>query len=482
MKTGIITKLALVALLSVFVGGCRKQDKPGEAFVVLKSGEVIYMADMEVVCLKPSFKAGFNGWKTEYENKYKSLISEIEAENPTVKAKLKELDDCIADLNAKISGISGDKKKISDSLINGIESERNTLVAEIATRNDVWEDYKHSVKPIDHQRDELLGELEKTAREQKTIAHELIKGVNSQIAELQLSVPRLDPEDEDVFLFQTANQVTYNGEGQREMRPRPSGVGVFFGGVKSPFLLEQTPHNFNGSDWIFLKNVPAELEGSKLESTIKTAYQKWRDLKSRSEKIRADFGDKGTLLDAQLVSWQNRHGFSQWDGQSFVEIKVQQEAKLLRLNDSLNILKAGGVDAHSLLQEEIKKRITIPEESLNSKRKRREEVVKEAVAKSQSELEYKRNNLKAEYRQEFLELIKKYAVTAERAGSKGDFIVSGKAAYVYTENQRDNGEKLAWLVRVDPKSPKIKMSLSNTASAGGYGDFDEFWMMHWNLE
>ena len=65
----------------VFVGGCQKQNKTGEAFVVLNSGEVVYMADMEVVCLKPSFKNDFDGWKNEYESKSKTLVYKLNISN-----------------------------------------------------------------------------------------------------------------------------------------------------------------------------------------------------------------------------------------------------------------------------------------------------------------------------------------------------------------------------------------------------------------
>src|SRR5213592_4062850 len=116
MRTTTITKLAMAAMLSAFVGGCQKPNKTGEAFFVLKSGEVNYMADMEVVCLKRSFKSDYNAWRNEYEKEDKSLVQGLQTGSPTVRNKLKEIDDSVAELNAKISGMSGNQKKLSDSL------------------------------------------------------------------------------------------------------------------------------------------------------------------------------------------------------------------------------------------------------------------------------------------------------------------------------------------------------------------------------
>lgn len=153
MRTTIITKLALVALLTMFVGGCEKQKKAeevyktGEAFVVLKSGEVLYMADMEIVCLKQSFKTNFNALKADYERH--APTQKAVTEDPTVKNRLKEMDDGILELNAKIADVPREGNSIADRLMRGIESERDAIAAEITKNKDLLEEYKRIADPLD---------------------------------------------------------------------------------------------------------------------------------------------------------------------------------------------------------------------------------------------------------------------------------------------------------------------------------------------
>jgi hypothetical protein len=81
MKPTKVLRITGLTLCVVFVCGCQKQEdksgqeavrllqdiktavsatyRKGEAFVVLKSDAVIYMADMQVLCLKPDFKQHF---------------------------------------------------------------------------------------------------------------------------------------------------------------------------------------------------------------------------------------------------------------------------------------------------------------------------------------------------------------------------------------------------------------------------------------
>jgi hypothetical protein len=51
----------------------------GEAFVVLKSDAVIYMADMQVLRFKPDFKQHFVKWKQDWDTAYQSQLRDIEA-------------------------------------------------------------------------------------------------------------------------------------------------------------------------------------------------------------------------------------------------------------------------------------------------------------------------------------------------------------------------------------------------------------------
>ena len=327
MRTTIITKLALVALLSVFGGGCGKQNKTsegktGEAFVVLKSGEVLYMADMQVVCLKEGFKTPFSQWRSEYQNQDKVINQEIE----------------------------------------------NTLGKRIK---------------------ELKLDADRIREEQKLITTETIQKINTYIKDSGLGIPYLKTER---FINSDDKFFDVNGHSRSVGEVRPTTFNdKTINGFLSEFKLADESADKSWGWWYFYIHIPREMEGTTLENTIRAAGHKWKSLEQ------------------------------QW------------------------------------------------KESLA------------AVESAEKDREAKQSEFKAKYALEFYKLIEKNSVVTVRTGSKGDFIVPGEVAYLYAETKRENGEKIAWLVHVDPSSLKIKMSVSNAASAGS-GGFDDFWMLRWSLD
>lgn len=337
------TTLTLLALLAVFVSGCQKQNKTGEAFAVLKSGEVNYMADMEIICLPDNFKNQFDAWKNNCEIQMQSFIEEAEAQ---INANLRALD-----------------------------SESQNIV-----------------------------------REQRSIGTNLISTINEYIDKAKLGISKLKEEqldDPKFHLFDTCGDIS-----RKDDRPKHGGLWT---DVQNSFLKE-TLDEQGGSltdrqkDWLishaanrrgnsrdyawyfFYVNIPRQMEGTPVESEVRSSAEKHKALELQKEQLA---GSPGRL-------------------------RTEHDAKINRFKESL--------------------------------------------------------------RNEFYELLKKATTSTVRTGSKGDFTIPKETIYLYAENRRENGEKIAWLVRVDPKSPKIKMSLSNTASAGGQGDFDEFWVLRWNLD
>jgi hypothetical protein len=80
----------------------------------------------------------------------------------------------------------------------------------------------------------------------------------------------------------------------------------------------------------------------------------------------------------------------------------------------------------------------------------------------------------------FYQLLKQQASISVQTGSKGNFSVPAEMAYLYAERHRENGETLVWLIHVDPQSPDIRMSNSNTTTTGN--EYNEFWMFGHNLD
>ena len=341
LRAQMAMNLALVALLAMVVSGCQKQIKTGEAFVVLKSGEVIYMADMEIICLPDNFKKQFDAWKNKGEIQTQSFIKESEGQ---INADLRALD-----------------------------SESNNIV-----------------------------------REQRSIGTNLISKINEYIDQAKLGISKLKEEqldDPKFYLFDTCGDISRKGD-----RPKRGGFST---DVQNSFLIktadEQDSLTGMQKDWLkshaanrsgyshdyawyfFYINIPRQMEGTPVESEVRSAAEKFKALELRKDQL----------------------------AESPRKLRAEHSAKI--------------------------------------------------------------NQLKENLRNEFYELLKKAAASTVRTGSKGDFVVPGEAAYLYAQTQRDNGEKIGWLVPVDTKTQKIKLSLSNAASAGGRGDFDDFWMFRWSL-
>jgi hypothetical protein len=176
-----------------------------------------------------------------------------------------------------------------------------------------------------------------------------------------------------------------------------------------------------------------------------------------------------------LIPWENVYGISRNLGDALVMQQGKLKEDIKQLDDQLNFLKAGGKEANDLVQVAITAKIAEINESVASLNDQRKNAIEEASETADAEL-------KTQSRNKFYELLKNQTMTAVRTGSKGDFIIPGNTAYIYADAQRDNGEKLTWLVRVDPSITSVKLSISNTASAGGAREFDEFWMLKLNLE
>jgi hypothetical protein len=458
-----VVSLLMVAVLC----GCQKPNKNGEAFVVLKSSEVIYMADMQVLCFNSDFKKQFDSWKESYERDSQNLTSDVEAKNPMLRSNLTEIDNNIATLKLKAASVLQDTQTATSDLLLKLQSQRDALAAEQAKSSKASDEYIQITQPIDEKIKELETETNKICANQEALTSETFTKINNYIVDAQLTIPKIEAANEGE-LFTLESDRTYDYSFSPESRPWSSG-----------FLAERKLRNdqsgSNGSDWIFLKNVSPQLEETQIAPAIKEAYQKWAELENSLEKITGQIEDENATNDQQLIPWENRYGISRWQAAELINRGKEIKDDLKQIANQLNIMKTGGKEASDLVQAAITARIAEINETVASLNEQRKNSVEEASETANAEL-------KAQSRSKFYELLKNQTVTAVRTGSKGDFTIPGNTAYIYADAQRDNGEKLAWLVRVDPGIPTVKLSISNTASAGGDGEFDEFWMLKLNLE
>lgn len=457
MKSTKALQITRLILASAIMCGCQKQEdksekeaarhlknsktaltathRKGEAFVVLKSDTVIYMADMRILCFKPDFSQYFAKWKQDWNTASRTQYSEIK--NPELQAKLAALDNQITHTFTKASK--------------------------------AYEEFNEITEPFDRTLKKLQFQAQGIRSEQRTLASKTIKELNRHIVEAKLTVPKFKPDIVDE-LFATTEQRTYAHETEGEKRPMPFVFG--FDPLESPFLVDKSPHNSRGSDWTFLVNIPADFEGTPIDSVIKASYKAWTSLQENLKKIEDEMRGQEIAKAEAIIPWESRHVIDH--GQGTVLLSTQEEitASVKQITERLVSLKDGGKESSEVIEEEVQQRLGKFVNEVAVMQNQRKQLLEDAARTASLDL-------KREFRVKFHQLLKQQASSSVQTGSKGDFSVPADIAYLYAERNRENGETLVWLLRVDPNSPDIRMSNSNTTSGSEY---DQFWMLDWTLD
>jgi hypothetical protein len=142
--------------------------RKGEAFVVLKSDVVIYMADMQVLCFKPDFKQHFTQWKQDWDAAYQIQLRDFEAKNPELQTKLKSLDKQIAQALSKTNTVNQAASEAVADLAHRLESEKDALLGEQAKTSKAYEEYKQIADPFGQRLKDLQTKVEQIRTEQRT--------------------------------------------------------------------------------------------------------------------------------------------------------------------------------------------------------------------------------------------------------------------------------------------------------------------------
>lgn len=447
--------------------------RKGEAFVVLKSDAVSYMADMQVLCFKPDFSQHFAKWKQDWNTTCQTQLRDFEAKNPELQTKLKSLDDQIAQAVSKTNSVKQAASEAVADLARRLESEKEALVAEQAKTSKAYEEYKQIASPFDQRLKDLQVKAEQIRTDLHTLASETIEKLNRHILDAQLNVSKLKQlTAESLFATRSENNKTRQSASITASAMNTLAGG---GGANNPFLIEQRSDGLVSGwyDWIFLVNIPAELEGTQSDSAVKSAYRNWKSLAASLDSTTERIRDETYAKTQALIPWENRHGIQRRQGSALVSEQQEMTTSVQRITERVASLKGGGKEASEMVEAEIQQRLRKITDEVDVLQIQRKQLLEDAAQTASLEL-------KREFRAQFYQLLKQQASSSVQTGSKGDFSVPADIAYLYAERHRENGETLVWLLRVDPKSPDIRMSNSNTTTAGS--DYDQFWMLDWKLD
>jgi hypothetical protein len=114
-----------LSLLSLAVATGCKPSKPasGQAFIVLKSGDVQPLADMTVAFLPESFQSDFLSLQTKFRKETASSLSALLAENAPVKKSLDAKDANIGNLESKILAAGKPDPKQEEDIAKKVEAQ-----------------------------------------------------------------------------------------------------------------------------------------------------------------------------------------------------------------------------------------------------------------------------------------------------------------------------------------------------------------------
>ncbi|MGD1088289.1 MAG: hypothetical protein ABR955_06135 [Verrucomicrobiota bacterium] len=201
------TSLHVISLFVVVVlCGCQKPNKNGEVFVVLNSGDVIYMADMQILCFNSAFKRQFYSWQESYWHDSQNLTSEVETNDPTLQSTLTEIDNNIAALKLKAANVLQDTKTTTSDLLLKLQYERDALVAEETNSSKASDEYIQITQPINQKINELEAEADKISSDQAALMSDTLTKINQYIVQAQLTVPKLDGDaTNDLFDVETGS-------------------------------------------------------------------------------------------------------------------------------------------------------------------------------------------------------------------------------------------------------------------------------------
>lgn len=155
---------------------------------------------------------------------------------------------------------------------------------------------------------------------------------------------------------------------------------------------------------------------------------------------------------------------------SFDQEFFEQKTKAKQLSDRISSLEANGDEAKAATEAEIQSRI----ESITAQAKELKQDKDRLIAKELAEII---RRLQVKFTPEFYNVLLNSSIGVSRSNSKGQFNVPADAVYIFAEHERNNGERLVWLLQVNEVTAEITLSNSNMTP-----DRDEFWMYKVSLK
>ena len=194
-------RLSMLSLL----GGCSAENEAqaaenddgksiqSEAFIVLKSDEVRYMADMEVMFFEDDVKLAFNTLIEEREKARKNMSAEALSNNPRLSSSMDELVKRRKALAEREKSIDGKVEEMRMNLISNLKKSLADLSKQLASGGQVLEEFRKITTPYDTEIQETQRKLVEL-KEDETVAgleQKAFEMVNDYIVKNSLKIPKI---------------------------------------------------------------------------------------------------------------------------------------------------------------------------------------------------------------------------------------------------------------------------------------------------
>jgi hypothetical protein len=232
----------ILALLQL--AGCQKAPRTGEAFLVTKSGDTKYMADMLVLGFDQKFISEYSDWNTKRVANYSKDLEEFINKDTSTAEKIKTIENLIKDNDEKIkNNLITAEKIVSVDRIDSLKRRRSFLSKQLfdAYYKNSYDSIKQEIKTIDYTIDQIQKKdtyYKQSVENESKVVNEPLEDINNKGYELinDLKKTRLDAAQKyliksykkDFYDFVIKHMIFSNHTGSKGEFTIPNTVSCIF--------------------------------------------------------------------------------------------------------------------------------------------------------------------------------------------------------------------------------------------------------------
>ena len=426
------------------LGGCSPENEAqapenddgkniqSEAFIVLKSDEVRYMADMEVMFFEDDVKLAFNTLIEEREKARKNMSAEALSNNPRLSSFMDELVKRRKALAEREKSIDGKVEEMRMNLISNLKKSLADLSKQLASGGQVLEEFRKITTPYDTEIRETQSSLV-DLKEDETVAgleQKAFEMVNDYIVKNSLKIPKLSRRQGVL-------------ETDLEDQKNPPYRGVVYKTSASEYKV------LGYTNYHYLENIPKEC--SALVTPLRQFLEQKESVESQASSLRSRISNLQSQRGDSLIPWENRHNVDQ---RQFEQNYGTLTREFEQSKGRLAALQGDGAEKDELLKElvsQIRGEIERERQEIDDAEA---EVHQEAI-RSMSE-----QFVEVHYHK-FINMLEAKSKLSVRTGSKGNFNVPADMDYLFASRERENGEYIYWFLPIETKFGNFRLSNSN---------------------